>query len=159
MLVLSLYALVRQLSLVLEDMLVLQVVRAVLVARAVIFRSMVVLAVPAVAVPRRCSVAVAARHRAAACRLRLLMAGARVAVARCRWARAHRVVEQAALCLCVQDLPRLATAVRSVWLWVLARVVRVDLSHCLLVQLLTVGAVLCWSHRALHRAKVRVEVA
>ena len=81
MLVLSLYALVRQLSLVLEDMLVLQVVRAVLVARAVIFRSMVVLAVLAVAVPRRCSVAVAARHRAAACRLRLPMAEARVAVA------------------------------------------------------------------------------
>ena len=48
------------------------------------YRSMVVLAVPAVAVPRRCSVAVAARHRAAACRLRLLMAGARVAVAPCR---------------------------------------------------------------------------
>ena len=96
-LVLSLYALVRQLSLVLEDMLVLQVVRAVLVARAAIFRSMVVLAVLAAAALRHCSVAVAARHRAAACRLRLLMAGARVAVARCRWARAHRVVEQAAL--------------------------------------------------------------
>ena len=53
----------------------------------------------------------------------------------------------------------MATAVRSVWLWVLARVVRVDLSHCLLVQLLTVGAVLCWLHRALRRAKVRLEVA
>lgn len=69
------------------------------------------------------------------------------------------MVEQAALCLCVQDLPRLATAVRSVWLWVLARVVRVDWSHCLLVQLLVVGAVLCWLHRALRRAKVRLEVA
>ena len=53
----------------------------------------------------------------------------------------------------------MATAARSVSLWVLARVVRVDLSHCLPVQLLMVAAVLCRLHRARRRAKVRLEVA
>ena len=153
----SQYVLVREPRPVLEDMLDLWVVRAALVARVVIFRSMVVSAVLAAEALRHCSAAAAAQRRAAACRSLRLMAAALVVVAPYRCARAHRAAARAALCPCVPGLPREVMAALSVSLWVLVLLALAGWSRCLPVRLLAAAVVLCRSHRARRRAKVRLE--
>ena len=127
------------------------------VSQVVIFRSMVVSAVLASEALRHCSAAAAAQRRAAACRSLRLMAAALVVVAPYRCARAHRAAARAALCPCVPGLPREVMAALSVSLWVLVLLALAGWSRCLPVRLLAAAVVLCRSHRARRRAKVRLE--